>query len=454
MLSVRVKSGSLNTAVALNISVQPARWQLIADTIKQARKAYHRGTSIFIDDQLTSNIWLLMKRLMAEDKTNTITRNSIDEAIRQTLHKDEQTAVANAEARKQEELLGVLAPKQEKPSFHDFYDTYTQELQDGTRLRHRSTVKVSESTVDNFKSLRSNIRKYEKQEHLLLDWQDINLAFFYKFKTFLTDQNLKPNTIATYLQRFRTMMRSAKLLHYTTNDDFNIDQWYPENEEVDNVYLTTERINQLYDAKLTDEAWITEKIKDYNDDKLREFIKTARHRQWLSDARDIYVVGCLTGQRYSDYIRINEKMYEYINGKKFIHLKQEKTGTEVYIPLNPKVEAILIRDGGKLPFFHRPKLADNIRICGHILGWTESVPITITKGTMSYEQTLPFYSMLKTHTCRRSFATNAYRANVPLSAIMAVTGHSSEDMLRRYLKLSSKERALFAAEELAKMQTS
>ena len=73
---------------------------------------------------------------------------------------------------------------------------------------------------------------------------------------------------------------------------------------------------------------------------------------------------------------------------------------------------------------------------------------------MSYQENVPYYTMLKTNTCRRSFATNAYRANVPLSAIMAVTGHSSEDMLRRYLKLSNKERALFAAEELCKMQTS
>jgi integrase len=57
-----------------------------------------------------------------------------------------------------------------------------------------------------------------------------------------------------------------------------------------------------------------------------------------------------------------------------------------------------------------------------------------------------------THTARRTFATNAYKSGVPLSAIMAVTGHASEEMLRRYLKLNTKERALLAAAEFDKIK--
>ena len=56
LLSIRVKSGYINTAFALGISVSPQRWSLINDTIKEARKAYRRGTSIFIDDNLTSSL--------------------------------------------------------------------------------------------------------------------------------------------------------------------------------------------------------------------------------------------------------------------------------------------------------------------------------------------------------------------------------------------------------------
>ena len=462
MLSIRVKSGSLNTAVALGISIQPQRWHLISETIKAARKAYHRGTSIFIDDQLTSNLWLLMKRLMAEDRTSTINKASIELAIRETLHQDEKIAIDKSEERKRSEIIGMISPEQKKPTFHEFYAVYVQQMLDGTRLKHKSTKKVSKNTIKGYHNLSANIEQYEKQNNVIIDWTAINLSFFMKFTAFLTSKNLKANTIATYMQKFRTLMRSAKKLHYTCNDDFNETEWYPQGEEVDNIYVTSERINQLYNARLDDEAWVVAQIENIPDniknknqrEELVGYFRTEAHRHWLIEARDIYVVGCLTGQRYSDYIRINEKMYEYINDRKFIHLRQEKTGAEVYIPITPKVEAILARNGGKMPHLEREKLCKMMRVNGLILGWTENVSCTVTKGNMSYQENVPYYTMLKTHTCRRSFATNAYRANVPLSAIMAVTGHSSEDMLRRYLKLSNKERALFAAEELCKMQTS
>lgn len=454
MLSVRVKNGGLNTAVALGISVRPERFKLIASTIKEARKAYRRGTSIFIDDQLTSNLWLLVKRLMAEDNANVITKESVEDAIRDTLQKDTKAAVSTAKQRKRDELIGMLAPaKQEKPTFHQFYDKYVQDFKDGTRMKFRGNKKVSNSTISCYNNLLFNIKKFEEHEHIILDWSDLTLTFFIKFKSFITNRGLKANTVSTYIFAFRGLMKSARRLHYTMYDDFDDPQLLVKTEEPDNVYLTSERIKQLYAADLGNEEWIEEKIKDLKDDDLHDFIKTERHRQWLCDARDVYVVGCLTGQRYSDYIRINEQMYEYINGRKFIHLRQIKTGAEVYIPVDPKVEAILIRHKGSLPQLSKQKLTKMIRKAAVILGWNEPVPLTMTKGGMSYTENVPFYDMLKTHTCRRSFATNAYRANVPLAAIMAVTGHSSEDMLRKYLKLSNKERALYAAEELLKLQS-
>lgn len=455
LLSIRVKSSYINTAFALGISVSPQRWSLINDTIKEARKAYRRGTSIFIDDNLTSSLWSLMKKLMIQDKANTISKASIENTIRDILHADEKEAIDEAAKAKRDELLNVLSPKREKPTFKAWFDQYIHDLASGARLRHRSTTKVAESTVKNYESIRANIRRYEREKHLVIDWEDINIDFFMKFKAFLADEGLKPNTIATYLQKFRTLLRNAKLLHLTVNDDFNVDSWYSEGEDVDNIYLTTERIMELYNAKLDNWAWLSKKIAKLPESaqktQYKWYYKIEKHRRWLCQARDIYVVGCLTGQRYSDYIRINEQMYVEINDKRFIHLWQDKTGKEVYIPLVSQVEEILKRNDGKLPLIQRAKLCYTMRVVGLFLGWTEDVQISESKGSMSYNKTAPFYKLLKSHTCRRSFATNAYRANVPLSAIMAVTGHSSEDMLRRYLKLNNKERALFAAEELSKM---
>ena len=49
--------------------------------------------------------------------------------------------------------------------------------------------------------------------------------------------------------------------------------------------------------------------------------------------RDIFIVGCLTGQRVSDYSRICEDMITEIGGTEFILITQQKTEKKVYIPL-------------------------------------------------------------------------------------------------------------------------
>ncbi len=51
------------------------------------------------------------------------------------------------------------------------------------------------------------------------------------------------------------------------------------------------------------------------------------------------------------------------------------------------------------------------------------------------------YELVCTHTARRSFATNAYKAGVPTIAIMKITGHTQESTFLRYIKVSAEENA-------------
>jgi integrase len=45
----------------------------------------------------------------------------------------------------------------------------------------------------------------------------------------------------------------------------------------------------------------------------------------------------------------------------------------------------------------------------------------------------PKWELIRSHTCRRSFATNFY-GKIPITAIRSVTGHSSEKMLLTYIQ--------------------
>ena len=86
---------------------------------------------------------------------------------------------------------------------------------------------------------------------------------------------------------------------------------------------------------------------------------------------------------------------------------------------------------------------------GLLCGWTHPAHIEQTRGGMTYDNGKKFYECIMTHTARRTFATSWYKKDAPLSAIMTVTGHSSEAMLRRYLKLNDQEKGRQAAIELA-----
>ena len=56
------------------------------------------------------------------------------------------------------------------------------------------------------------------------------------------------------------------------------------------------------------------------------------------------------------------------------------------------------------------------------------------------------YDLIKNHTARRSFCTNAYIAGMSTLDIMAISGHSSEKTFLNYIKISADERAVKIAE--------
>ena len=178
---------------------------------------------------------------------------------------------------------------------------------------------------------------------------------------------------------------------------------------------------------------------------------TRRTPRLLNEAKDIFVVGCLTGQRVSDYKRVNETMYRRLaDGNDYIYLQQDKTGKWIYIPLDLRVRAILARYGGRLPHIYDQDLNERIKVIGRLMGWRENAGITELHGMMEVPTQKKFYECIKTHTARRTFATNAYKRRISLSAIMIITGHSSERMLKKYLKLDNEERAIMAAAEFAR----
>ena len=71
-------------------------------------------------------------------------------------------------------------------------------------------------------------------------------------------------------------------------------------------------------------------------------------------------------------------------------------------------------------------------------------PITkqYRKNGMLANLTEPKHNMVTSHTARRSFATNAFLADVPTLAIMKITGHKTESSFMKYIKMSATDNAM------------
>ncbi len=347
----------------------------------------------------------------------TLTSDILKERIHEIVYSEQ----IEAEKQRIEDEAKALE-KQQATNFNDFIAQFIDECKTGKRKKKGGTTNISEGTIKSYKGFKEQFKQYQETRLKVIDFSDLTIEFYNDFRLFLTDKKYSPNTIARMIKICKTICYAAEQLKLmdagNVRSGFNVIY-----KDVDNVYLSEERIQELYEYDLSDRpAW--EKV------------------------RDVFIVGCLTGQRVSDYKRINSKMIVSLkDGNRYIKLRQEKTGNIVFIPLDDRIELILNKYNGSLPRVYDQKINDYIKEIGESLKWTEPIEIEEQKGSIEYTTKKRFCDLLKTHTCRRSLATNMYKAGASLSSIMAITGHSSEQQLKTYLKLNESEKSMLAAKE-------
>lgn len=329
----------------------------------------------------------------------------------------------------------------------DYVEQYIHELQTGERTKQRHSQLVSEGYLKILRALLSTLKRYEEhtQERVKLD--DVTMQFQQKFIKFMRDNGFKPNTINTRMGSIRTVMQVAYQEKKTQCTDFQNPQFVPCKEEVDEIVLRPEQIDAMMNLDLSSQKAVEEHLKKHQVKRTNGKLYTEVSPtllKYLNYSRDVFIVGCLTGQRFSDYRRIQARMIVTINEQAFIRLVQQKTQKVVYIPLDNRVKEILEKYNGCLPYVKLHTIIHHLHLLGEMLGWQHQAEFD-SAGSAD-KCSMRFCDMISTHTARRSFATNAYAAGVGLASIIAVTGHSSERSCRSYLKLDARDKALMAAE--------
>ncbi|MCG8328654.1 MAG: tyrosine-type recombinase/integrase [Chitinophagales bacterium] len=156
-------------------------------------------------------------------------------------------------------------------------------------------------------------------------------------------------------------------------------------------------------------------------------------------ARDLFLIGAGTGQRYSDYSRYTpDNFYHTLNGVPLLSIISQKTEIPTKVPLN--IFHWLIPTLEKYEY-HSPALSmQKLNVAIKDICKTAGIDDKILKVEQYMgrkarveKSHVSKYTEIASHTCRRSFATNLYRMGYKLGQIMPMTGHATEIQLKSVL---------------------
>lgn len=431
-LQVRIVNKGVNTKVSTGVKLRPKEWVAEAQTLRHpndVRKQVSLGGLSYavVNDKLQE----LRRALDAIDArgelTAAVAKQCIDEILKE----------------------GVCEAKYVPGGFVDFCRQYVKELEEGRILKPKSKEKFGREYWTQFRRTVQHLEGYEEYEAVKIGWGGLTVVFYDRFCCYLRNvAKLKARTIKNNTQKLQVMVKAAMKRKLVTCD-VDMDEWTISVASSDAVYLSDERLTELYGIDLTDEN-VSRKLvnaaREEDKKDVQRYMKTTVARQRLQNVANIFLLCCLSGQRFSDVYKLcRENVVRLKDGREYIQVKQTKTKNLVYVPLSKRLADVM--DRGIVPKSINT-IDAQVKRLGMVLGWNEVPRIYEEVGGMIVPTTRPYYKHLASHTGRRTFATLAYQRGVSLASIMAVTGHKSEAMLRRYLKLDEEETAMMASAEL------
>lgn len=433
-LRVQKRNPKLNILVCSKVSVDIQQWDKVTQDVakwndycktQDGRKVKETLDSISsaIDNLISQGIY---------DKAR------IDEVVEDVVFREERERqrIQEEEERQEQERLRQIKEQEEEARKADvilFLENFLEGIKNGRIKNGAENYTLNTCKVwSNFLGiLKRFIQIYP------FTWKDINKALADRFVSFMEKNGYMVTSINKYIICFKAMIQNAmdQELH---NNPIALRAFskkkIQETDKAKEIYLTKAELQALYEMPL-------EGLKD--------------------KVRDVFLVGCYTCQRFSDYARLEKENFTTTaKGTKVVRIVQEKTGNDVVIPiLNDNLLHIAEKYG-----YDIPKVNDVIlnRYIKQILKELSStVPSLARKertlltmkerekekqGLVSFERDnkenviKPRYELVSSHTARRSGITNLYLSgNFDTYQMMSISGHKDEKTFYEYIKLSSDE---------------
>jgi Phage integrase family/Phage integrase SAM-like domain len=274
---------------------------------------------------------------------------------------------------------------------------------------------VHPATITVIRTMKKHLFSFQEYIGYKVTFDCFNAVFYEQFVRYLTFEipimrrarvikGLRMNTVGKTVKQLKTFIKdriNKKVVPYIDLSSFKRME-----EDVEGVFLDWKELSKIYHLDLS-------------------------LHQGLAKYRDLFIVGCLTGFRFSDYSTLGRHQLR----EGMLHVRQTKTGNTVVVPLREDAKKILIdKYAMRMPRVSMVNFNLYIKEVMKLASINEPVKITHRRGCKIIEEIKPKYAWVSSHTARRSFCTNEYLSGTPSDLIMAISGHKTEKAFRRYIK--------------------
>lgn len=369
----------------IDLKIAPKNWN---PKTMEARKTY-TGYSTFNDLLLDRKAILkrLHEKMMIDNKFDIeLLRNNFYEAIGK--------ANSNGSQKNFNTLSGFAA---------NYIETVRGTKAKGTIIKHAQTLRL--------------LKEFEKDKRKSITFEKVDLDFYHDFKEYLMiEKEFSPNTIGKHIRNIKLFMGEATERGVNKNLDFRSKRFKSMSETVESIYLTEEELKKMFDY---------------------DFSENER----LERTRNLFLIGAYTGLRFSDFTQLTAD--NIMDGK--FTIRTQKTGDLISIPIHPLVKRIITKYTNKTINIPKPisnqKMNSYLKEIGQLVGIDGQISRSFTKGGIRATRQYSKFELITTHTARRSFATNLYKAGFPAISIMKITGHKTDASFMKYIKISQEENA-------------
>lgn len=436
---VQNKKHKVDTLFSSQIRVNVAEWKNALSSAENWMR--HQRNNFTLHDTLNRIEFVVKSEVegMVFDKAHVeaeilaIVKPKKAEALLKAQKDEEMRLQEEQRIKEEQQQLIQEGIDRERANIWNFLNRFCDEIKTGERLNGNN--RYAKGTVKAWGSFRKLYDLFDRKHRYT--WNDVDRSFVTKFLAFMEKGDYMVSAQNKYLVDLRALVNYAYLDGLHHNDramQYFSKKKVEEKDKAAEIYLTEAELKALYEMPLTGKQ---------------------------DEVRDVFLVGCYTCQRVSDYNHISKDSFTTTaKGTPVIRLVQKKTRNEVKIPImNPNLKAICEKYN-----YNLPSVVDVIlnRYIKEILKeLSETVPSLAakvhTKLTMKQkkqemegqivvernsegEVMMPRYNCVTTHTARRSGITNMYLTHkCSILQMMHVSGHKTQKTFMDYIKLSSDE---------------